>query len=44
MEDAPWIFLHYEQQIVAMKKSLKGVTILPIEQLRVEKAYFEETK
>jgi peptide/nickel transport system substrate-binding protein len=44
MQDAPWLFLHQEQQIIAMKKSLHGVVILPIEQLRLQGAYFEETK
>lgn len=41
MQDAPWIFLHGEQQIIAKKKSLKGVIILPIEQVRLYNAYFE---
>lgn len=35
MKDAPWIFLHSEMQIVAMKKNLDGVVVLPIEQLRL---------
>lgn len=37
-KDAPWIFLHSEMQIVAMKKNLDGVVILPIEQLRLSGA------
>lgn len=41
-EDAPWVFLHSEQQIVAMKKGLEGVVILPIEQLRLANAYWTE--
>lgn len=40
MKDAPWIFLHGERQIIAMKKDLKDVLILPIEQLRFQQAYF----
>ncbi len=40
-EDAPWIFLHGEEQIIAMDKDLKDVLILPIEQLRFHNAYWE---
>lgn len=36
--DAPWLFLHYEKQIVAMRSNIKGIMILPIEILRFEKA------
>ena len=37
-EDAPWLFLHYEQQIVAMRSNVKGVLILPIEVLHFGEA------
>jgi peptide/nickel transport system substrate-binding protein len=30
-KDAPWIFLHYEDIIVAMKPGIAGVEIQPIE-------------
>lgn len=36
--DAPWIFLHQEQQIVAMNPDVKGVIVLPIEVLDFRKA------
>lgn len=36
--DAPWLFLHYEQQIVAMRSNIKNVFISPIEVLHFEKA------
>jgi len=37
-KDAPWIFLHYEQQIVAMRSNIKDVLILPIEVLHFNRA------
>lgn len=40
MKDAPWILLHGERQLIAMRKDLKGVLVLPIEQLRFQQAYF----
>lgn len=36
--DAPWIFLHQEQQIVAMNPRVKDVVVLPIEVLDFRKA------
>jgi len=36
--DAPWIFLHNEQQIVAMSPKVKDVNVLPIEVLDFSKA------
>ncbi len=39
-EDAPWIFLHSEEQIVAMNDALGGVRILPIEQVLFHEAYW----
>ncbi|MCR3921288.1 MAG: glutathione ABC transporter substrate-binding protein [Firmicutes bacterium] len=41
-QDAPWVFLHSEEQIVAMKKGLEGVVVLPIEQLRLAGARWTE--
>ncbi len=36
--DAPWLFLHHEQQIIAMRSNVKDVVILPIEVLHFRKA------
>ena len=37
-EDAPWLFLHYEKQIVAVRANVKDVLVLPIEVLDFRKA------
>jgi ABC-type transport system substrate-binding protein len=36
--DAPWLFLHYEQQIVGIRSGVKDVIVLPIEVLDFRKA------
>lgn len=39
-EEAPWVFLHAEEQIIAKHTDLENVLILPIEQLRFHNAYW----
>ncbi len=39
-EEAPWVFLHAEEQIIAKHTNLEDVLILPIEQLRFHNAYW----
>lgn len=39
-QDAPQIFGHYEPQVVAWKKGLQGVTILPFEHYLLRDAYW----
>jgi peptide/nickel transport system substrate-binding protein len=41
MNDAPWLFLHAESQLSAVRKNVKGVVIHPIERVMAERAWIE---
>lgn len=41
MKDAPWLFLHAESQLSAVRKNVRGVVIHPIERVMAERAWIE---
>jgi hypothetical protein len=42
MQDLPWIALHTLDQVIGIRKNLKGVEILPFDRTLVRNAYFVE--
>jgi len=41
MKDAPWLFLHAESQLSAVRKNVKGVVVHPIERVMADRAWIE---
>lgn len=41
MKDAPWLFLHAESQLSAVRKNVKGVVVHPIERVMAQAAWIE---
>jgi ABC-type transport system substrate-binding protein len=41
MKDAPWLFLHAESQLSAVRKHVKGVVIHPIERVMTHEAWIQ---
>jgi peptide/nickel transport system substrate-binding protein len=41
MKDAPWLFLHAESQLSAVRRNVKGVVIHPVERVMAEHAWIE---
>ena len=40
VDEAPWVFIHFEWQITGIKKELHGITVLATEHVLVRDAYF----
>jgi ABC-type transport system substrate-binding protein len=41
MKDAPWLFLHAESQLSAVRKNVKGLIVHPVERLMAQQAWIE---
>jgi ABC-type transport system substrate-binding protein len=41
MKDAPWLFLHAESQLSAVRRNVRGVVIHPIERIMTHEAWIE---
>jgi ABC-type transport system substrate-binding protein len=41
MKDAPWLFLHAESQLSAVRRNVKGLVVHPIERVMAQSAWIE---